>query len=151
MNIQSGRTSARRIPTAPVSGRSPMSKVKPVLFILFMIIMVACVCELHIYFKSGISSLSLEIDSTKRNIAATQREIESLRTKIEMRNRWSYISRQIDRFGLKMVRPAPGQMHTVAMLPAQTIRLAADRMRYRENAPRAAMLQKTASRKINKR
>lgn len=140
MNIQSGRNSARRVPASTVPGSSPMSKVKPVLFIIFMIIMVACVCELHIYFKSGISSLALEIDVTRNNIESTEREINSLRNKIEERNRWSYIRRQMDRFGLKMKRPAPGQMHTVSVLPAKTVRLAAEAMRARE-LRRAAMRQ----------
>lgn len=140
MNIQSGRNPARRVPVPSASGSSPMSKVKPALFIIFMIIMVACVCELHIYFKSGISSLALEIDVTKSNIESTEREINSLRNKIEERNRWSYIRRQMDRFGLKMTRPAPGQMHTVALLPAKTVHLAAEAMRKRE-LRRAAMRQ----------
>ena len=150
MNIQSGRNPVRRAQMAPASGGSPMNKVKPALFIIFMIIMVACVCELHVYFKSGISSLALEIDVTKNNIESTNREIASLRNKIEERNSWRYISRQMNRFGLKMKRPAPGQMHTVSMLPEKTIRLAADAMRERE-LRRAAMSQTTAKRKIRVR
>ena len=146
MNIQSGRNPVRRVPSAPVPGSSPMSKVKPALFIIFMIIMVACVCELHIYFKSGISSLAQEIDVTRSNIESTERELNSLRNKIEERNRWSYIRRQIDRFGLKMKRPAPGQMHTVSMLPAKTVHLAAEAMRTRE-LRRAAMRQMSENRK----
>ena len=127
-----------------------MSKVKPALFIIFMISMVAGVCELHIYFKSGISSLALEIDTTKSRIESTEREIVSLRNKIEERNRWSYIRRQIERFGLKMKRPEPGQMHTVSILPAKTVQLAADAMRQRE-LRRAAMLQVPSNRKIRVR
>ena len=150
MNIQSGRNPARRTPKTALPGGSPMNKVKPVLFIIFMIIMVACVCELHIYFKSGISSLALEIDVTKSNIESTNREIVSLRNKIEKRKSWAYIRQQIKHFGLQMKRPVPGQMHVVRMLPEKTIRLAADAMREHEQR-RTAMDQTAAKRKIRVR
>lgn len=144
MNIKSGRNPVRRVPQATGSGASPMSKLIPALFIIFMIVMVACVCQLHVYFKSRISVLALEIDNTKRNIRNTQLELQNLRNKIEERNRWSYIKRQIQRYGIKLQRPQAGQMHHITMLPAKTIRLAAENMQQRE-LRRSAMLNVKAS------
>lgn len=139
MNIQSGRNPIRRPQSVPTAGSSPMSKLKPAFFFICMIIMVAGVCELHIYFKSRISALAQEIDATKRNISHTKLELKNLRNKIEERNRWSYIRYQINRFGIKLKRPEPGQMHNVSLLPARTVRIAAEHME-RQAMIRAAMV-----------
>ena len=148
MNIQSGRNPIRRPQSAPTTGSSPLSKLKPALFIIFMIIMVACVCELHVYFKSRISALAQEIDVTRRNIRNTELEVKNLRNKIEERNRWSYIKRQLNRFGMKLKRPEPGQMHNISMLPAKTVRLASEAMEKRE-LRRAAMVTVPARNRTN--
>lgn len=138
MNIQSGRNPVRRATPAPVQGSSLMSKLQPALLGILMIVMVAGVFEMHVFLKSGISSMSNEINDTKQAISHTQKEIQNLRNKIEERNRWSYVRMQIQRFGIKLRTPAHGQMHWVTMLPDETVRRVAAAMEKRE-LRRAAM------------
>ena len=126
MNIQSGRTGVRRNPVSTdTTGRTRMSRLRPAFVVILMVFVMTAICQVHIHLKSRITEVSRNVESVKRDIHNINLELNSLRNRIEERNSWSYISSQINRFGLKMKRPVPGQMHTVAMLTAHTAHLAA--------------------------
>lgn len=130
MKIQSGKNPVKRsaaVQTAPPS--ASFSKLKPVLFVLFMIIMVGGVCELQVYFKSKTSTTAAEISRTKMEIKRTERELVNLRNLIAERTSWSYVRSQIIRYGIKLHRPEPGQTHRVERLSDSAVKLAAANMR----------------------
>ena len=129
MKIQSGKNPIKRLQAVQAAPPASFSKLKPVLFVLFMIIMVGGVCELQVYFKSKISTTSAEINRTKAEIKRTERELENLRNQIAERTAWSYVKSQLIRFGIKLHRPDPGQMHHAEHLSASAIKLAAANMR----------------------
>lgn len=141
MNIQSGRNPVRRqVSAQTVQGGNPLSgKLKPILFIIFMIIAVAGVCEMHVYLKSGISSFGRDIERAKKEITHIKHESTNLRNKIEERSQLSYIKRQIARYNLGLKAPSPGQMHDAIMLSPETARVAAANMQKREIARVAAL------------
>ena len=126
MNIQSGRGGVRRNPaSADPSRQVKNSRLRPAFVIILMVFVITALCQVHIHLKSRITGVSRNIDSVRHDIHNVNLEINSLRNRIEERNSWHYISRQINRFGLKLKRPAHGQMHTVSMLTAHTAHLAA--------------------------
>ena len=129
MKIQPGKNSIKRRQAVQAVPPASFSKLKPVLFVLFMIIMVGGVCELQVYFKSKISTTSAEINRTKAEIKRTERELENLRNQIAERTAWSYVKSQLLRFGIKLHRPEPGQMHRAEHLSASAVKVAAANMR----------------------
>lgn len=140
MNIQSGRNPVRHQPVSRTKTGSPLSsKLKPAFFTIFMIIAVACIFQLHVYLKSGISSFANDIDRTKQDIKNTELEITNLRNKIEERNQLSYVKRQIVRFNLKLRAPEPGQMHDAVILSKDNAHVAAMNMQRAEFARMASL------------
>lgn len=148
MNIQSGKNPAKRRPASPQQTQVGFSKLKPVLFVLLMIVMVGGVCELQVYFKSKINTTAAEINRTKTEISRTERELVNLRNLIEERTAWSYVRSQLIRYGIKLHRPQPGQMHRAEHLSDSAIKLAAANMRekLRERVAQSAVVAETAAR-----
>ncbi len=129
VKIQSGKNPVKRRPAAAQQPPASFSKLKPVLFVLTMIIMVGGVCELQVYFKSKISTTTAEISRTRAEIKRTERELVNLRNLIAERTGWSYVRSQLVRFGIKLRRPEAGQMHDAVRLSESAVRLAAANMR----------------------
>ena len=138
VKIQSGKNPVKRRSAAPQQAPASFSKLKPVLFVLTMIIMVGVVCELQVYYKSKISTTAAEISKTKAEIKRTERELVNLRNLIAERTGWSYVRSQLVRFGIKLRRPEAGQMHNAELLSESAVRIAAANMRRKLHEQRIA-------------
>ena len=88
--------------------------------IMFFLLLIASVLFVHIYMNQRIAETEREIKSIKLNISRVNIELSNLSNLYEQNCSFEYIRRQMNRFGLNLIVPEPGQVTRMAILsPAQ--------------------------------
>ena len=95
------------------------SRIGTVFRIAFFIVAVAGIVNSYIYLNQKIVETDRKIASGKRETHKVEREIELLRVQREKFRSWSHIRPMMARFGLKLVPPQSGQVHSLAVLSAE--------------------------------
>ena len=128
MNIQPGRK--KQISNTSSARKDPAfaSQVLRVVTVIFFLVLVAGMVWVHIYMNQIITETGREIRTVKSEISRIKIELGNLNNQYEQSCSPEFISRQIKRFGLKFVSPAPGQVRRMPILSVSQARQIAMRM-----------------------
>lgn len=119
MNIQSGRSSARK----PMPVREQGQMAGRLLFTFKLILFgfaLAGILNCHIYLRQQITVTKRSIRKTDNDIKRIERELENIRIRRSELTQWPYIQGRIAHFGLKLQPAESGQMRRMRLYsPAQ--------------------------------